>query len=169
MTPTRESPQDAAERLLKLLWQKGAPHLPLPVDAVQIARDLGIDVFDAQMPGDVSGALIKEKGKDARILLNRDDSRNRQRFSCAHEVGHFVQRSDDEYDYVDYRDIFSSSGDRPEEVYANTFAACLLMPEAEVRKFHKAKMSEVEMAVRFDVSKDAMHFRLVNLRLAKGG
>lgn len=163
--PTSEPPRDAAERILKLLWQKGAPELTLPVDPVQIAKDLGIDVFDAPLPDDVSGALIKDEGQDPMVLLNKDDSRNRQRFSCAHEIGHFVQRSDDEYSYIDYRDIFSSAGSDPEERYANAFAACLLMPEAETKAFHRAKMSEVEMALRFDVSRDAMHFRLVNLNL----
>lgn len=166
--PPTESAQDAAERILKLLWQKGEAALPLPVDPVRIAHDLGIDVFDVELPQEVSAALIKERGQDPRILLNVQDSRNRQRFSCAHEIGHFIQRDEDEYDYIDHRDIFSSLGTEPEEIFANSFAACLLMPGSEVREFATRNMPDYEMALRFDVARDAMSVRLASLGLKVG-
>lgn len=165
MPRVAESPQDAAERVLKLLWQRGHSELPLPVDPVRIAHLLGIDVFDASLPSDVSAVLEKAEGRDPRILLNVQDSPNRQRFSCAHEIGHFIQRGDTEYEYVDFRNIFSSRGENPEEIYANAFAASLLMPEAEVKRFARQKMPEFEMALRLGVSNDAMRLRLANLGL----
>jgi Zn-dependent peptidase ImmA (M78 family) len=66
---------------------------------VRIARGLGIDVLDAQLDVSVSGALVKERDQDPSIVLNWIDHPNRKRFTCAHEIGHFVRRKDqpDEY------------------------------------------------------------------------
>lgn len=167
MLNTRFDAARDAERLLARAWQRGSD-LPLPVDPVKIARRLGIDVVDARLDPDVSAAIVKERGQDPTILLNMIDSRNRQRFSCAHELGHFIRRSDDpdEYEYVDLRDVLSSKGSDPEEVYANEFAACLLMPEKEVSRLRRDGLEDYEMALLFDVSQEAMHYRLVNLRMA---
>lgn len=165
MTPRSDAAKDA-ERILRELWGQRLGE-SVPVDPVQIARRLGIDVLDARLDPDVSGALVKERGQDPTIVLNWQDSPNRKRFSCAHEIGHFVRRSDqpDEYEYVDLRDAFSGTGQDPEEVYANTFAACLLMPDREVRRLHRKRFSDLAMAVRFDVSREAMQYRLKNLGL----
>jgi Zn-dependent peptidase ImmA (M78 family) len=139
-----------------------------PVDPVRIARRLGIEVLDAQFAPNVSGALVKRPGQDPVILVNAADSPNRKRFTCAHEIGHFVRRSDspDAYERVDLRGPLASAGQDPEEIYANAFAACLLMPEAEVRRLVKSGKSELELAQYFDVSREAMQYRLQNLRLA---
>lgn len=165
-TARRDAARDA-ERLLRRTWPSrpdGRP--PLPVDPVRIARRLGIDVYEARLAPHLFASLIKEPGQDPTIVLNAIDSENRKRFSCAHEIGHFMRRSDDEYEYFDRRDMLSSTGTDPEEIYANTFAACLLMPEDEVRRRHRAGDSEVEMALLFDVSREAMHYRLTNLGLS---
>jgi Zn-dependent peptidase ImmA (M78 family) len=109
-------------------------------------------------------------GRDPAILLNAKDHPNRQRFTCAHELGHFVSRENapEAYEYVDLRDtIFSSAETNPEEVFANLFAANLLMPLSELRRLQKEKASPTEMALHFDVSQDAMHFRLENLQRGK--
>jgi len=163
MAPRSDAATDAA-RILAATWSG-----VLPVDPVRVARALGIDVLDAPLSPDVSAALVKEAGQDPSILLNSIDSLNRQRFSCTHEIGHFVRRRDglDEYEYVDYRNTFSSTGQDPEEVYANNFAACLLMPEDHVKRLHREGLSDVQMALRFDVSREAMEYRLKNLGLAK--
>jgi hypothetical protein len=139
-----------------------------PVDPVQIAHKLGIDVRQAQLSDNISGALVKEVGKDPTILLNANDYPNRRRFTCAHELGHFVSRSGDAsaYEYVDLRDtIWSAAGTEPDEVFANAFAANLLMPENEVRRLEDAGATPSQMAVYFGVSQDALHFRLKNLKI----
>jgi hypothetical protein len=140
-----------------------------PVDPVQIARQLGMDVLDAPLSPSVSGALVKEPGQDPTILLNAIDSPNRQRFTCAHEIGHFVKRFNedaDDYEYVDLRGPLAGAGLDAEEIYANAFAASLLMPEAEVRKLHREGRTALEMALYFDVSQEAMLYRLKNLGLS---
>jgi len=158
----RQDAHVAAETILEEAWDG-----TLPIDPVRIARKLGVDVITAPLTPDVAGAIVKERGQDPSIVLNAKDSPNRQRFTCAHEIGHFVLRDalGEDYEYVDYRDIFSSTGERDDERFANAFAACLLMPEHHVRRFHDEGLSELQMALRFDVSRDAMGFRLKNLGL----
>jgi Zn-dependent peptidase ImmA (M78 family) len=161
---TSRDPAKDAERIRTMVWTEGR----FPVDPVQIARRLGIDVRQAYLSESVSGALVKNLGEDPAILLNASDHANRQRFTCAHELGHFVSRESDPdaYEYVDLRDtIWSAAGTNPDEVYANQFAANLLMPEKEVRKLH-GKKTVTEMALYFGVSQDSMHYRLTNLKLS---
>lgn len=126
-----------------------------PVDPVQIARRLGVDVHRAVLSQEISGALVKKLGQDPTILLNASDHTNRQRFTCAHELGHFVTRElePDVYEYVDLRDtMYSASGRDPDEVFANRFAAHLLMPEDEVRRLATEGLSVTLMARHFQVS-----------------
>lgn len=139
----------------------------LPIDPVRIARIAGLQVLEAELDENTLGALVKQPGKDPTILLNQGDSENRRRFTCAHELGHFVRRSEeaDEYTTVDLRNSLSATGEDVDEVYANEFAASLLMPEEEVRAFAGMGMSDLEMAIRFKVSREAMQFRLKNLGL----
>ncbi len=76
--------------------------------------------------------LVKRRGEDPEIYVHASDSLNRQRFTCAHELGHYVKRSamgDEEWEYVEHRALLASQGTDPEEVYANKFAAGLLMSE----------------------------------------
>lgn len=154
-------PTQAADRIRRSTWSD-----VFPVDPVQIARQLGVDVRRAVLRQDISGALVKKLGEDPTILLNANDHVNRQRFTCAHELGHFVTRESDPdvYEYVDLRDtMYSSSGRDPEEVFANRFAAHLLMPEAEVRRLAEQGLSATLMARHFKVSQDAMANQLKNL------
>ncbi len=156
-----EAEKDAA----KLLNATGG--VSIPVDPVAIARTAGLRVLEAELDENTLGALVKRPGKDPTILLNEKDSDNRRRFTCAHELGHFVRRAEetDEYATVDLRNSLSAAGEDPDEIYANEFAASLLMPKSEVRALHALEMSDLEMAIRFKVSREAMQFRLKNLGL----
>lgn len=139
----------------------------VPIDPVSIARRAGVRVVDAALDDNTMGALVKEPGQDPTIMINEKDSLNRRRFTCAHELGHYVRRSDQtrEYTTVDLRSGLSSEGTDEEEIYANAFAACLLMPESEVLRMHGEGMFDWEMAIRFDVSREALQFRLRDLNL----
>lgn len=156
-----EAAEDAA-KLLRAAWG-GA----IPVDPVAIARTAGLRVLDAELDEKTLGALVKNPGQDPVILLNQSDSPNRRRFTCAHELGHFVRRAEetDEYTTVDLRNPVSATGLDSEEIYANEFAASLLMPEDEVKSLVEAGLDDLEMAIRFKVSREAMQHRLDNLDL----
>lgn len=153
----------AAAELLDECWD-GA----LPIDPVRIARSLGIDVLDVALNEDVSGALVKKEGFDPAILLSDRDSPNRKRFTCAHELGHFIRRSEEpeKYEYVDYRDPRSSTGTDEEERFANGFAANLVMPKDAVESLHELGLPDYRMAKHFGVSREALKHRLDNLGLS---
>lgn len=156
-----------ADEVLSLLWSNAG----FPVDPVAIARKMEIVVVETELPGDVSGALIKEPGKDPEVFIHITDSRQRKRFSCAHELGHYFSRlrtlrEENQYEYVDFRDANSSLGSNKEEIFANAFAANLLMPEQEVRKQYGRK-SNFWLATYFDVSETALAYRIENLKLPR--
>lgn len=156
--------EQSAAALLQATWGDR----DFPVDPAQIAKQLGLEVIDADLPMNVSGALVKKRDQDAIILLNQTDSKNRKRFSCAHELGHYIQRvqqDGESYEYIDLRGDEAATGCNPDEVFANKFAASLLMPEEEVRRLCKEKTPPFLMALHFSVSDDAMRFRLKNLGL----
>jgi Zn-dependent peptidase ImmA (M78 family) len=80
-------------------------------------------------------------------------------------LGHFVRQSATtiEYSRVDIRDQRAISDESPDEVYANEFGSCLLMPKVAVETFFEIGMDDVEMALRFVVSREAMQNRLTGL------
>jgi Zn-dependent peptidase ImmA (M78 family) len=138
-----------------------------PVDPVWIANQLGIKVLEAKLPKNVSGALVKKQGVDPVIIINETDSRSRKRFTCAHELGHYIKRNlkiedSKEYEYIDLRGNLASQGTDEDERFANEFAACLLMPEKAVKDYYDDGSTSVILAQQFDVSDDAMNFRLLN-------
>jgi Zn-dependent peptidase ImmA (M78 family) len=170
------SAEDDARELLKTAWRSSADggHLvELPVNPFEIAQALGIKAFSAALDGGVSGMLVKRAGEDAEIYVHAADSPSRQRFTCAHELGHYVKRSaagDTAWEYVERRDLLTSQGTDPDEIYANQFAAALLMPrecvEARYRELENPSLEgAAALAVTFGVSADAMRYRLKNLEL----
>lgn len=157
----KEAARDAA-RLLSEVWRR-----PIPVDPAFIARAIGLRVREVELDDDTLGALVKRPNQEALIMLNESDPPTRKRFTCAHEIGHYRRRSGEEREYttVDLRNKLSTAGIDPEEIYANEFAACLLMPEEEVKRMDKEGLDAFDMAVAFGVSRDAMQFRIKNLNL----
>lgn len=160
------APRDYAQKILNKVWA----NKPFPVDPVTISKILGLNVLETELPPNVSGALIKERGKEPTIVLHRHDHNNRKRFSCAHELGHYISRieSNDtakEYEYVDLRGALSSTGTDRDEIFANQFSAHLLMPNEIVRKLIKKNKSHFETALFFGVSVEALKPKLNSLGL----
>ncbi|WP_156399839.1 ImmA/IrrE family metallo-endopeptidase [Phycicoccus sp. Soil748] len=158
----REKARADAARVLRETW--GSPPA-VPVQPVNIARALGLGVFSAELGDDAWGMLIgSSAGVD--IYLDRDQPTNRFRFSCAHEIGHFVHRDADieaDQAFVDKR---SDAGHgRADEIFANEFAASLLMPEAHFVSAVRAGEDNYDLAQRFDVSLQAVQLRRHHLNL----
>ena len=162
--------EDDAQQLLHSAWEPGpAPGSALiPVNPFSIAQRLGLKAFTAGLNEGVSGVLVKRAGEDPEIYVHASDSPNRQRFTCAHELGHYVKRSaagDEAWEYVERRDLLASQGTDSEEIYANQFAASLLMPRQAIEDRRKEGKNAAVLAGEFGVSADAMNYRLVNLGL----
>lgn len=158
--------EEAAAAVLQEYWDLGSEQTPLPVDPIHIARSQGIQVFTAALEEGVSGLLIRRAGDEPRIYLNESESRTRQRFTTAHELGHFAQRAGSHavLAFVDRRDQLAGRGTDPDEVYANRFAAALLMPSEAARRL-RDYLDVSTMAKQFGVSPEAMTNRLKNLRV----
>lgn len=155
----KESAQRDAARILQRYWSPTR----FPVDPVAIAGALGLEVYVGQLGTDVSGMLIKKRDEDPVIYVDVDDSPRRQRFTVAHEIGHFVERSEEPtINYVDRR----GGPFTLREFYANEFAGHLLMPAAQVHRLQDLGWSDMEMADHFGVSGDALGTRLRRLALA---
>lgn len=153
-----------ARQLFSTNWLPIAGSDPFPVDPVRIAASLGVDVFNAQLSDKVAGALVKEEERKPTILLNEADSPRRRRFTCAHEIGHFILRTranpSDDFTFTDFRSDLAATGEAEDERYANGFAAELLMPFEQVVTWLQLGMSDIEMASAFDVSFDAVSIRV---------
>jgi Zn-dependent peptidase ImmA (M78 family) len=156
-----------------------------PVDVETIARRLGYQVVFEHFPGDLSATLIRDVGNLITIGVNSFHPRVRQRFSIAHEIGHgelHVQlaTSSQKVVFVDppgaqvlFRDDAASLGDNPQEIQANQYAAALLMPSMFIRDSARTILGRTSslgesdvverLAARFEVSQQAMRYRLVNL------
>lgn len=161
----RRKAELAAQDILTRTWLDADTYMTIPVDPVTIAKRLGVDVVETQLDPHVSGAIVKRPGEDPIIYLDRRDSNNRKRFTCAHELGHFVQQDQqEEFGYLDYRGPISSEGSNKAEIYSNAFAAQLLMPDWAVREiWPKAGSTVAGIAAQFGVSSEAMGHRLENL------
>jgi Zn-dependent peptidase ImmA (M78 family) len=149
-----------------------------PIDVRAIAQRIGAQVRAVPHDGSISGMLYRD-GRQVIIGVNERDVPARQRFTIAHELGHLklhrgrpmiLDHKVQDDIRVDLRDTTQPSSH--EEVQANAFAAELLMPEALVadaiaKAPKRARQSEdvlVSHLMRtFEVSRDAMVYRLINL------
>lgn len=168
--------EDTAMSLIKSNRISGPP---IPVE--DIARNLGLDVIAYNLGDDISGTLVVENKKGF-IGYNPSHVKVRQRFTIAHELGHFLlhNHSKSEQLFVDkdflvkYRSANNySSAELKHEQEANAFAAALLMPKEFVHKELSRKnttnLPELELievlAKVFEVSIPAMTYRLNNLNI----
>ena len=146
-------------------------HDNLPVDVRAIAVELGVAVAIRPLPSALS-ALIVRHGENAAICVNATEFHGRQRFSIAHELGHFVLHHADHH-FIEYGVSPSVEGESPgysweAEQHANRFAAELLMPGDRIRA-DAPHFSLSRLARRYDVSEVAMGNRLGNLGLVQQG
>src|SRR6266545_5354665 len=145
-----------------------------PVEVEKIAQALNVDVRKENVKGDISGFLFRNREDQKGIIgVNVRHHENRQRFTIAHELGHFLLHTGDKV-HVDrgfevrLRNDESSKGTDIDEKEANLFAAELLMPRAFVEK-DLAEIRAVDLsdegvikrlATKYAVSPHAFAFRL---------
>lgn len=143
--------------------------LPVDVIALALENDLKISYFNpAQSKSDtlesVAGLLDKT---NKTIYINATDSLERQRFTVAHELGHYVYNHDEDKFGLNYRD--GNRKHNSAERQADDFAGEILMPSPLVRKklkeYSDARPTISEIASLFGVSKDAMKVKLENMGL----
>lgn len=151
---------------------RGAKVTKAPVPVESLAERVGATIRYEPFKGEMSGMVHRNRLGKSIIGVNLSHAKTRRRFTIAHELGHLLLHSDEDF-HVDekfpigFRTPASSLATDDREIEANQFAAELLMPRelltAEVKKL-SLKMdvdkAVAELAKRFDVSVQAMTIRL---------
>lgn len=158
----------------QILTELNINELPVPIRKIAERKGLNIHPYDLGV--NISGVLVIEK-EQGTIGINPLESSVRQRFTIAHELGHFILHKDSsESLFVDkefkilFRNQESATGELKREQDANAFAAAILMP----KNILEEKINELSLdltdedavkslAQMFDVSAIAMTYRIANL------
>ncbi len=132
---------------------------PIPVERVANLFSLEV-VYYPKFPDSVSGTIIKDEDLHA-IGINQNHPEVRQRFTIAHEIGHYIM-GHDENKILD--DTFDKNTDKERE--ANKFASELLMPYDLLKSDIEQKAQDIpSLAKKYEVSEQAMSIRLLETSL----
>jgi Zn-dependent peptidase ImmA (M78 family) len=158
-----------SEEMLERAHAEGNPsaadHMTaLPVDLSAILKSLKLKKDKRLLRPGISGSYDKSAHE---IRVNLLESKSRQAFTIAHEIGHAVLHADRPQDtFLRCEALDPAAGTLPpEEQQANWFAASLLMPRTNVQAAWGRVRSLQEMQNLFGVSAPAMEYRLKNLHL----
>lgn len=146
---------------------------PLPKLREVLEDDYEIRVFALQLPRRVAGLFAVAEPIGACVGFNARHPHERQRWTLAHELGHFLMhRSAPEITPIDV-------GRSREERLAEIFAANFLVPEEGlIRRFQSIRRSRggtfspvelLQLAAHYEVSAQAMAIRLEDERLVSSG
>lgn len=146
----------------------------IPVDLIALANRLGIKVNNAKFSEPNLAALLSKRGSNVWILLDEASHPHRKRFSIAHELGHHFLHLETDGEMIDRDTNFfrvngygsdETAQERLKEIEANQFAAALLMPERLIRQSWQDRPSISKLARLFQVSEEAMGYRIAALGL----
>lgn len=153
-------PEQRATAILDRCWN-GC----VPVNLGVIAASLGVAI-ELEPMGEASGEVRLENGRPI-IKVNAADALVRQRFTVAHELGHYALghlRENGQRMFRDSRSDYSMAASWHERE-ANRFAAALLMPADAIRFIIQSGHATTldALAKQFGVSNAAMQFRVRKL------
>ena len=139
------------------------------VDIADIVRQQNYNVFIDDLDNNISGYVDHENRE---VVLNKNETPERRRFTLAHELGHIILNSNNRIQHRDnilnnQLDIYANDD---KEVEANYFAGCILMPRnVFIREFNSIKgdidYKIQKLAYYFGVSKLAVNVRANVLNL----
>lgn len=140
----------------------------VPVRVGKLAVDLGLEVVVSSLGKNVSGLIEPSETAPSgfAIKVNRYETPERQRFTIAHEIGHFLLHR--EYILTGVIDsiMYRSSLGSKRETEANRLAADILMPMKKVREeldrlgLPVGARAAQQLSAIFKVSVPAMKVRL---------
>lgn len=132
------------------------------INDLSLSEGNTIEIRYVSLPKATSGILNQENGKWI-MSINKNDNPKRQRFTLAHELGHYILHKN-KNDFFEDSVFFRGEEKTSIEYAANQFAATLLMPKKKVRSLILSGTKAVkDLAETFDVSIPAMKFRLTEL------
>jgi len=121
--------------------------------------------------GDCGSAASAISNFGAAILINSTEPLWLRNFNLAHELFHILT-----WNIFEYKAVHNSNDEKDYvERLADAFATSLLLPSAEITKEFKKKLVDnkisiidvISIAREFEVSTEALLWRLVNLKLLK--
>ncbi len=123
-----------------------------PVKPDLIAYGLGLKIILYPFLYNTSG-IICSLNNSGIILVNKNHSLTRQRFTIAHELGHY---------FLHYKSSLSLEEDRIMHIQANNFAGTLLLPYFMLERYLFLSPSKISQI--FMVSQRTVERRLETLR-----
>ena len=136
-----------------------------PIPLGEIAKELGIVVKKSTLPAGISGEISLENDMYV-IRVNRHDVKERQRFTLAHEIAHFLLHKEFIGDKLTDDALYRSSLSDSLEYEANRLAADIIMPwhliktSLETYADHKKESLYLKIAEEAEVSTTALKIRL---------
>ena len=143
----------------------------IPVRIGGLCRQFGLSVKTSILNAGISGEIRKD-GDAYVIRVNRYESRERQRFTIAHELSHFLLHRDlidQTPDGIRLNVLYRSGKSEIVEFEANKLAAEIIMPIRQIRFRLDAYTPSITdekiraLAKEFAVSKVAMEIRISSL------
>ena len=125
--------------------------MSLPISLTRICQNHAIKLRYSDMLG-IAACYLDIHG-ERMIIVNDNERRGRQRFSLAHEFGHFVLG----HGPLAFNMIGQSRRPPYQETQANSFAAELLMPKPHLQRY--GCLQPREIAEMCDVSLEAAKIR----------
>jgi Zn-dependent peptidase ImmA (M78 family)/transcriptional regulator with XRE-family HTH domain len=164
-----KSVENLASRYISILKLGYRPARSL---AKILEEKIGIKIVFLPMDSGISGGSAIDKEFGMAVLVNSNDAPWRRNFDLSHEFFHLITWEDFTPEEI-YQD--NIGGKSRIEQLANVFASSLLIPETEVRdEFEKrtkknsiSYLNLVDIARDFEVSIEALLWRLVNLDLLR--
>lgn len=158
----KDKARNDAQRVLRDTWAAG-----IPVDPERIAAHLpNVHIKRLPLEKGISG-MLRVEDESAEIYVNSGDSPERQRFTIAHELGHYIERTSrgvTDFNVIDYRSTDPEDYDL-HEFYADEFAGHLLMPTHELQKMLDDEVPLPLIAARFKVSVPAARRRIKRMEV----
>ncbi|BAS67849.1 ImmA/IrrE family metallo-endopeptidase [Bathymodiolus septemdierum thioautotrophic gill symbiont] len=121
-------PKEIVDEILKQ-----NPNIKIPIPLSEIAKNIGIVDIDYRPLGNLEGALVANEYKtEGVILINNSKeagTKERQRFTLGHEIGHFMIPRHGHKMSCSISDMSTTNKDEKIEIEANDFASKILMPD----------------------------------------
>lgn len=143
-------------------------HHTYPVKVGAIAKDLGLVVKSSTLKPGISGQ-IKEENGIVTIKINRHDSKERQRFTLAHEIAHFLLHKEEIKNGIEDTMLFRSALSNELEVEANKLAADIVMPFSLIKKISFPPDTKFEVRVERVANLLELSIPAIDIRLGKKG
>ena len=138
-----------------------------PVNLNAISTELGIRVFMSflginKQRKAIAGKIMRDSSARSgfSIWILTADPPNRQRFTHAHELAHFILHRDLIQNGLEDDAMYRSGLPEPYEIEANKLAADILMPISLVKEWRIQESDVGGLAKIFQVSTEAMRIRL---------